>query len=220
MNRTRIIRALVWGCTVSIVTLLFFGFFLRFESFPGHEELREYLKKGLRAEHHLPNGFDEGDASIIYVLGGSEYNLRPRFETAYRIYEKGLVKRTLILAGLNITRYDETLGRNLNSTEWALFEMEALGFNKDDIEPTHIDPGFFGTLTEAGGIAALATRRGYRNIVLVSSPYHTKRVRLCFKTFLEGTGIEVYVYGSEEQPGLEVLLREYLKIIIYKNLLL
>ena len=81
-------------------------------------------------------------------------------------------------------------------------------------------PGFFGTLTEAKHISRLAERRGYEHLMLVTAPYHTKRVKVCFIDMLGDKDITVLVRGSAEQHSLSMLVAEFIKLIIYQGLLI
>jgi uncharacterized SAM-binding protein YcdF (DUF218 family) len=97
--------------------------------------------------------------------------------------------------------------------------LVALGVEKKDIELLEIDEGFFGTLGEAREVSAIIAERGYGQLIIVTSSSHTSRVILSFSNELLGSGIRLYVHASNDPVGLKALLREYIKLIAYKNLL-
>lgn len=53
------------------------------------------------------------------------------------------------------------------------------------------------TCQEAEAVAGLARERGWRSLLVVTDPYHTRRARLCFRQALEGSGIGVAVRPVE-----------------------
>jgi len=152
----------------------------------------------------------------IYLLGGSPRSLELKFKTAAALYHDGVCKRILILSRPGKTEYSKLLGRNLTNDEWAILKLEKLGIPKIHVEAIPIENGFFGTLTEAKGISKLILERGYKSIILISSPYHTHRVKISFEKFLNNHDVAFYVQGSGERGSLKPLIREFIKLIIYK----
>lgn len=53
------------------------------------------------------------------------------------------------------------------------------------------------TCQEAEAVAGLARERGWRSLLVVTDPFHTRRARLCFRQALEGSGIVVAVRPVE-----------------------
>ena len=112
------------------------------------------------------------------------------------------------------------LKRNLTNNEWAINKLIELGVEKEDIEAVQIEEGFFGTSSEAKSIPQIVKGRGYSNLILVSSSYHTMRVWVSFSKFTENKKVNIFVYGVEDHANLIGLLFEYFKLIIYKEFLL
>ncbi len=197
--------------------------FLSFKVFPGHAELQSWLLEKLYSNQPLQSDFDKlhpHAQKVIYVLGGSQESLRCQFKTAAGLYQKGAVHRILILHRPGITEYDPLLKRNLKSDEWSIKRLEELGVQKKDIEFLSPASGFFGTLNEARGVSQEVTNEDFDTLILVSSPYHTARVRETFAKYLNDKKIKVFIYGSDDYPCLRDLLIEYFKFIVYKTVLL
>jgi vancomycin permeability regulator SanA len=211
----------LYGLTSVIVLAIWC--FLYFDSFPGHRELYSWLLvERLISVDSLPNDLNELHSyprKVIYVLGGSQQSLSYRFKTAVSLYRSSDIEKILILSNPSITGYDTLLGRNLTKDEWSVKRLKELGVQKRNVELLSLKYGFFGTLREAQGVSQEVSRRGYNVLILVSSPYHTARVRQCFSEYIKDKGIKMYVYGSDDYPFLWDLMYEYFKLIIYKNIL-
>lgn len=155
----------------------------------------------------------------IYVLGGSQSSLKLKFKTASDLYHKGISKKLMILSRPGITEYSSLLGRNLTNDEWAMLKLEELGIPKKSVEPLSIAKGFFGTLAEAKYFSMLIIKRGYKNTVLISSPYHTHRVKISFEKYLKDHNVKFYVQGSWDRGLLRELIVEFIKLKIYEYFL-
>jgi uncharacterized SAM-binding protein YcdF (DUF218 family) len=155
----------------------------------------------------------------IYVLGGSQGSLKLSFKKAAALYHAGISKKILILSRLGKTEYSSLLGRNLRNDEWSILMLEELGVPSNSVEPISIKEEFFGTLSEAKGISRLIKKRGYKSVALISSPYHTHRIKISFENFLQHNNIKVYVQSSDEKGSLGQLLIELIKLKIYEYFL-
>lgn len=162
----------------------------------------------------------EPGCGCVYVLGGSEGNLRERFTIAARLYHDKVAGKVLILSRPGITEYDPVRRRNLTNDEWSMDQLIRLGVKSRDIEPIYTGEGLFGTLAEAKEVARLTLARGYGRLILVTSAYHTKRVWLTFAKNLGDQGIEVYLYMSRDRADLATLAEEYVKLVVYRSFLL
>ncbi len=155
----------------------------------------------------------------IYILGGSQCSLKSKFKTTAELYHKGISKKIMILSRQGKTEYSTLLGRNLTNDEWAIWKLEELGIPKNSVEPISIPKGFFGTLTEAKSISELAISRGYRSILLISSPDHTHRIKISFENFLKDHNVTFYIQGSDRRASLRELIIEFIKLKIYQYFL-
>lgn len=52
------------------------------------------------------------------------------------------------------------------------------------------------TADEAGTLRAMSLERGWRRVIVVTSPYHLRRARFAFQRELEGTPVEIIVRGT------------------------
>jgi uncharacterized SAM-binding protein YcdF (DUF218 family) len=187
----------------------------------------------------LPSG---SKVDAIYVLGGSQTSLELKYKTASELYHKGICKRIWILSRPGITEYSVSLGRNLTNNEWSILKLTEFGVPEENVKPIRIKEGFFGTFAEAKGISSLIESRGYRSLLLISSPEHLYRAEISFDNFLKDqntsiyacpacpvgrnyrTGVKsgFYLTGVKESGGrilLRDLLVEFIKLKVYQYLL-
>lgn len=171
-------------------------------------------------EKHLPTSLSEKGLKIkplIYVLGGNQDSLVHRFRKAASLYHKGFSKKILILSRPGITEFSPELGRNLTNNEWAIRELERFNVRKEDIEPVSVQNKAFGTLSEAKDLSDIVRKKGCNRLILVTSDYHTRRVLHAFLKYGSDNSFELYIYGSEKEKDLIVLLSEYMKLFIYDH---
>lgn len=173
-------------------------------------------------ERHLPRGVNGlTDISLVaYVLGGTQDSLIYKWRTVGRLYAEGTVRKILVLHRPGITEYNPVLGRNLTNDEWATGKLKEEGVPVENVEFIPVPPASFDTLAEARVISALARKRGVKHLVLISSRHHTKRVWLSISHFNADNAFESYIYGSEERAGIFELLRENLKLLLYRYFVL
>lgn len=201
--------------------ILFSGIlaFLNFEGIPGRAALRDILTGRLVRADLIPAGpLELRRSSAVYVLGGSQFCLEQRFKAASDLYKRGLARKILIYSKDGVTEYSHALKRNLTYNEWSTLKLVEYGVRKEDIEPVSVKQGLFGTYSEARGVSGFARRGGYRNLILVSSSYHTERVWVSFSMFKD-VDLNLYIFKSPDGTDLEGLLYEYFKLFVYENFL-
>jgi uncharacterized SAM-binding protein YcdF (DUF218 family) len=82
------------------------------------------------------------------------------------------------------------------------------------------------TYDEARAVRRLASEQGWRSVILVTDPYHTRRARLIFEDVLRGTGIVVAAHPVEghwyrpeswwqNASALRETWTEYVKLSVY-----
>ena len=187
-------------------------------------QLSDLLVRKVTFEKKLPGAISaqitDGSMTLIYVLGGNQKSLVPRFEKASGLYHQGVAGKIHILSRPGITEFSPEFGRNLTNDEWAVREMKILKVKSGDIVPVIVDPLYFGTLSEAKRLSDMVLKNRYKRLILVSSWHHTRRTYNTFNSFLSKTPVEIYVYGAGDSPGLKELFSEYIKLFIYENAVL
>lgn len=174
-----------------------------------------YEKKYIRT---LGKTFE--NRTIIYVLGGGQDSSNTRFREASILYHQGLSDKILILSRAGTTEFDFDLGRNLTNDEWSIRELGRFKVRKENIEVIPIRVGFFGTANEAKNLSRIVQGKGFNRLILVTSSYHTKRAFTAFSRFATDRHLELFIYGSEDNAELIVLLQEYIKLFLYENIIL
>ena len=180
-------------------------------------QLRQYLMNRLTHTSTIPPGTN---CDAAYILGGSPPSLLLKFKKVALLYRHGKCKRILVPHRPGITEYSPQLGRNLANDEWSIIELGRLGISSCSIQLINIKKGFFGTFSEAKTVSALVEKRGYRSLLLVTAPHHTRRTLASFKYFLHEYPAKLYIEASSEKAGLHELLLEFLKLQIYHFFLL
>jgi len=186
----------------------------------GH--FRTDLKRFILSElvYNNPSPFG-AKADAIYVLGGSQRSLEFKYKTAADLFHQGISNRIWILSRPGKTEFSRSLGRNLTNDEWSIQKLKEFGVPEKNVETIKIESRFFGTFTEAKGISSLLKRRGYKDIVLISSDDHTKRIKVSFDNFLKGQeNIKTYTQSSGERILLRHAIFEFIKLNVYQYLLI
>lgn len=188
------------------------------EAVPYNEEIRGVLTERLTSADALPSlqaSFKKNNGAI-YVLGGSQGSLDSKFKAASMLYRRGVCSKVLVLSKPGETERAPVIANDA----WAVKRLRELGVAQKDMEMVRVDGGNFGTLNEAETLSRIASGRGYGNLLLITAPYHTKRVRLTFSKYAKGKGIDILVYPSDETASLRSLITEYLKLAVYRYVLL
>jgi uncharacterized SAM-binding protein YcdF (DUF218 family) len=221
INQSR--RRLVFIGLFAAAILFGLGLFLTGSNvFNSQEQWSSLMKKLSKSEPVPANliGSSRNSNGVIYVLSGSQETLKGRCRKAASLYHEGVAGKVLIVSRKGNTEFSPSLGRNLTNDEWAAGNLISFGIKKADIEMVSIPKGFWGTYREAKAISDITLKRGYRYLILVSSPYHTRRAWNSFSKFLIGRNVSLYVYGSDDRADLNELVIEYIKLLTYDNLLL
>ena len=178
-----------------------------------HDGLVSYLT----CVDELPEGktFD-----AVYILGGNQESLKAKFRTVAALHNRDRCKAIFVLSRAGTTEYNRVLGRNLTNDEWSLMILQNLGVPQNHVHPIEVAPGFFGTASEARAVAEMAKKKGWENLLLITSPYHTKRAGKSFRYFLNAKGTRLRVIASDKTTGLFELLVEAFKLQVYQLFLL
>ena len=156
----------------------------------------------------------------VYILGGSQESLKAKYKKFASLYAQGCCKEVSILSRPGITEYNNSLKRNMTNDEWSLMFLEKCGVPKNSVRPLTIEPGFFGTYSEAKEFSKIVIKKDWSSLLLITSPHHTKRTKKSFEYFFKDKMVEVFVVASQNQVGLFEILFEHLKIKVYELFLL
>lgn len=185
------------------------------------QQVAQFLLRRLTVERHLPPASDaaSGRVDVVYILGGTVESLEAKFRTGAKLIREGRAARVLVLSQRALMRFDPALGRNLTADEWAVQTLGRLGVGPDAVEAVAIAPGFWGTWSEAKGLSRLVNQRGYRRVVLVTSPYHSRRVWESFSRTVDDADARLFLYVSDEPAYLRHVVPEFFKLLVYRVLL-
>jgi uncharacterized SAM-binding protein YcdF (DUF218 family) len=163
------------------------------------DDINENLLLFLTSTDELPQNkvFD-----AVYILGGNQESLKAKYKKAASIYIKGWCKEIIILSRPGITEYNISIRRNLTNDEWSRLILEGLGVSGKDVRTMVMEPGFFGTYTESKNVSKMIEENGWKSLLLITSPHHTKRVKKCFAHFIDGTAADFYVAAPEYKVSL------------------
>lgn len=220
-ERNFFLKVICWSLAAGVLFILLICPFLQ-NSFV-FKRLKQNLSAKLCKSVPLPSDFGKNGyqgKAFIYVMGGSQSELTDRFQTAAELYRYLKPIEILILNVPGITRYEPSLHRNLTNSEWASKELIGLGIGKMSIHFISCTSTFFGTFSEAKCVSDCAFNGSYRDLIVVSSPYHTMRAWLSFDRFLQRSGVRCYIYPSKKDTNLKYLIIEGAKLFIYKYLLI
>jgi uncharacterized SAM-binding protein YcdF (DUF218 family) len=161
-----------------------------------------------------------GNAELIYMLGGSVRSTRSHLKRAAELYHQGVSEKILYFHGNGATVSDRTLKRDISRDAWVVKKLSQYGVPPSATEAVIVQDYFFGTYSEAEAVSRIVRQRECKSILLITSPYHTKRVRKCFDYFLNGKDVSIFVVGSDDRMYLKSHVVEYFKLKVYEYLLL
>jgi uncharacterized SAM-binding protein YcdF (DUF218 family) len=137
-------------------------------------------------------------ADAILVLGGSSAYLE-RTQKAAEAYKKGVAPQIFLTDDGLQGGWNKQEQRNPFFAELARAELIKQGVAEDAIE---ILPGIVeGTQDEALLAAKTLRERHLKTILLVTSPYHTRRTLRTFETVLKTDAVEIGI--ESPPPGLQ-----------------
>lgn len=148
----------------------------------------------------------ENPDAIVVLAGSAEHEERNR--EAARLYRAGAAPRIVLTNDGMKGGWDNELGRNPYFVEKARWLLVANGVPASAIEeiPEPIrDRGEIGTEVEAKKVLAYCRDRGYERLLIVTSPYHTRRALITYLSITDADS-EPRSIGIEHPSvsGLEV----------------
>lgn len=166
----------------------------------------------------LPLYVHDKDArgEIAYVMAdGTAY--WERLFAASDLYHWGRVERIYILEELESSSYNFIRRESDTRLQRAIDYLSMRGVPADAIQAVpRLPDGWLSSRVEAEGVAKLP--QTFQSIVVVTSPPHTRRSRMCFRrAFGEETAISVYS-ANEPAHSAEThfpIWVEYAKLVVY-----
>ncbi len=199
------------GCLALIAVVM--GFWLAYD-----RHAYEFFLYRLTYVRHLPESTSTHE-DAVYVLGGTSDSVKAKLLTASKLVRDGRAAHVLVLRQQGLMAFGLARGRNLTADEWVVERLNAYGIKADVIEFVEFDEGFFGTWSEAKGLSRIVRERGYRRLVLVTSPFHSRRVWESFSRTIAQHDTRLFLYHSDEPIYSSYLFLEYLKLLLYRALL-
>ncbi|MBZ0220826.1 MAG: YdcF family protein [Candidatus Methylomirabilis sp.] len=163
--------------------------------------------------------YDGTRADAVICLSGAEVE---RVEHCQGLYMAGKAAMVVVTGGgleAGLIYYREGGSLASISRNWLLEN----GVPESSVEV--IEQGT-STYEEAAAVRSFVERKGIKSIVVVSSPYHMRRVSLVFRNAFQGSGVEVSfspargfdegLAGWWREEGLvAAVFGEYVKLFIY-----
>jgi uncharacterized SAM-binding protein YcdF (DUF218 family) len=137
-------------------------------------------------------------ADVIFVLAGSTAFVE-RTRKAALIYRKGVAPMVLLTDDGVIAGWSSKEQRNPPFVELARRELVAHGVPDEAIEV--LLPEGSGTIIEARLLEKRAAEKQWKSLLIVTSPYHTRRALRTFETVFAKSGVETEVGIVSPRPG-------------------
>ena len=124
-------------------------------------------------------------SDLILVLAGDDNG--ERVKEGVGLYKRGYAKKMLMSGG--------PLAWNLTSAEWMKRQAAAMGVPSGNIL---LQGKSRSTLEDVVFSLPIIQERGFKSVILVTSPFHTRRAKRVFRKASAGSGIKVYVYPVQD----------------------
>lgn len=154
--------------------------------------------------------------AIVVMAGGNDVRLPPVAE----LYRKGVAPRVLLTNDGIFASWSQKYQRNLYLVEWAGEYLLEMGVPENAITLLHYTAS--GTIHDARNtLAYVRTHPEIRNLLVVTSDYHSRRTLWTFRRIFEGQGVQIGVYPVADLSETwwrrtSVLYLEFLKYVYYR----
>ena len=158
----------------------------------------------------------EAHGEIAYVMAdGAAY--WERLLAASDLYHWHRIKQIYVLEELESSSYNFVRGQSDTRLQRAIDYLKMRGVPEDAIRSVPIRQNeWLSSRSEAAGVAALPVK--FNSIVVVTSPPHTRRSKLCFQRAFAGNA-EISVYSatlpSQSAETHFPIWIEYAKLVVY-----
>lgn len=157
--------------------------------------------------------------TYAFVLSGGPWD---RGNEAAKVYKKGFID-TIVCTGENIPADFKALGLDLLESE--ITQKNILKNGVPDSKIKLIKKGT-STQEEADAILQFCKQQKVKQAIVLSSKFHTRRIKQVFKKRFEKEGINIIVHGApssqynemawwQNEYGLIALNNEYIKQVYY-----
>ena len=202
---TRFLKTLFsWLVALCFIMLLLFFFRTPILRFIGHQLIDEDKMEKV---------------PVLFVLSGDAWD---RGNEAVRLYKQGLAEK-IICTGENIPRL--FMIADIQYPESELTEMNII---KQGVPQKDVKLLSKGTSTkeESGYIIEYCKKNGIKKLGLVSTKFHTRRIRNTFAKIFKDEGLQLFIHGApssaysedywwQSEEGLIFVNNEYIKIMYY-----
>ncbi|HKU77038.1 MAG TPA: YdcF family protein [Pyrinomonadaceae bacterium] len=169
---------------------------------------------------------DLPQADVLVILGGSASYIE-RSEAAVEILKTGRVKKIILTNDGQQSGWSNAEQRNPLFVERAFKELQRQGIPDDKIEilPNVVSS----TRDEAVLLRTTAAHREWHSLLILTSPYHSRRAFRIFRHEFDGSGVLVgltSVRNGRQTPspwfwwlsttGWKMVAGEYVKLIYYQ----
>lgn len=169
------------------VVVFLFGFFLVWILFAPFLAERLIIEKSLE------------QADAILVLGGSATYIE-RTGKAAEIYKKGTAPKIFLTDDGERGSWNKIEQKNPKFVELARKRLIENGVPAENIEI--LEPEVFGTIDEARVLLQKIKKVGAKNILIVTSSYHTRRALWTFEKVFENENLAVNFGIAAPPPGM------------------
>jgi uncharacterized SAM-binding protein YcdF (DUF218 family) len=119
-----------------------------------------------------------------------------RLPAAARLYKEGKADKILLTNDGVLGAWSEQKQRNLYQVEWAEDELLKMGIPESAI--VILTYSASGSIFDATNTRKYVSGSGIRNLLVVTSDYHTRRSLWAFQTVFRGHPVQIGVYPVEE----------------------
>ena len=156
--------------------------------------LAPFLARALVVEKPL------GHADVILVLAGSSAYVE-RTHKAAIIYKQGVAQKIVLTDDGGQAGWSQKEQRNSSYVELAKRALVARGIPDDAI--IVLEPKVAGTMDEAKVVYKFALEKHWKSLLLVTSPYHSRRALHTFESIFAASGLETNVGIVVAEPTMQ-----------------
>lgn len=203
---------LIFIITIFIISLIFIS--------TNKQQFTRFVSKQIRSPLTQIDSLPDTTFDALYILGGAPYASKFHYKKAASLYKSYSIKKVIILYSPGKNRYDPEKGRNLTNLEWSVKQLTNLGIDSQLIDTISTNnEKSFGTYNEALAFAKKVRENKYKNVIIVSSIEHTKRIHFAFSKALRKTNCTFYIAASKHHLPRKEIPIEFVKFTFYKLML-